>query len=135
MERYEVIEHTADLMVRARGETLEECFGNAAYALFDRTVDLSGVRPLERVEVRASGDGPEDRLYAFLSEMLFLEDCEGMALCSFDVRFEGSDVVCAAMGERLDRSIHRVRSEIKAVTYHMMEVDEATPSVTVVFDV
>ena len=32
MERYVLIDHTADMMVRAFGSTLEECFGNAAYA-------------------------------------------------------------------------------------------------------
>ena len=32
MERYVLIDHTADMMARAFGDTLEECFGNAAYA-------------------------------------------------------------------------------------------------------
>lgn len=58
-----------------------------------------------------------------------------MILKEFEVSFEGDDVVCRARGERLDRSRHRVRSEVKAVTYHMMEVDRGTPAVTVLFDV
>ena len=41
--RYELIDHTADMMVKAYGDTLEECFANAAYALFDQTVDLSNI--------------------------------------------------------------------------------------------
>ena len=49
--------------------------------------------------------------------------------------FDGDDVVCHAKGETLDRSRHRVRSEVKAVTYHMMNVDREEPSVTVIFDV
>ena len=49
--------------------------------------------------------------------------------------FEGDDVVCHAKGETLDRARHRIKSEVKAVTYHMMEVDRSTPSVTVLFDV
>ena len=44
-------------------------------------------------------------------------------------------MVCRARGETLDRTRHRVRSEVKAVTYHMMEIDRDTPSVTVLFDV
>lgn len=135
MDRYVLIDHTADMMVRAFGDTLEECFGNAAYALFDQTVDLSDVGTGESVDVRVTGIDDEDRLYSFLSEMLFVEDADGMALKEFDVRFEGDDVVCTARGETLDRSRHRVRSEVKAVTYHMMEIDRDTPSVTVLFDV
>ena len=135
MERYVLIDHTADMMVRAFGSTLEECFGNAAYALFDQTVDLSNVGTSESVDIRVTGIDDEDRLFSFLSEMLFIEDADNLILREFDVRFDRDDVVCTARGERLDRSKHRVRSEVKAVTYHMMQIDRDTPSVTVLFDV
>ena len=135
MDRYILIDHTADMMVKAFGKTLEECFANAAYALFDQTVDLSGIGTSEETDVRVSGIDDEDRLYSFLSEMLFIEDADNLILREFEVSFEGDDVVCHARGETLDRSRHRIRSEIKAVTYHMMEVDRETPSVTVLFDV
>lgn len=135
MDRYILIDHTADMMVKAFGKTLEECFANAAYALFDQTVDLSGIGTSEETDVRVSGIDDEDRLYSFLSEMLFIEDADNLILREFEVSFEGDDVVCHARGETLDRGRHRIRSEIKAVTYHMMEVDRETPSVTVLFDV
>jgi len=132
---YEVIDHTADLMVKAYGRTLEECFANAGYALFDQTVDLSGVRPELSFEVDAFGETPEDLLYSFLSELLYLEDCEGMVLCDLVVKFNDDGLLCIGKGEILDKNRHRVKSEIKAVTYHMMSVDAKEPSVTVIFDV
>lgn len=135
MKRYELIDHTADLMVKAYGNTLEECYANAGYALFDQTVDLSGIRPIESIEFEVSGEDPEYRLYAFLAELLFIEDCDNIILCDITVRFDGDRVLCSAKGERLDRGIHRTKSEIKAITYHMMDVDPSGPSVTVVFDV
>ena len=135
MERYILIDHTADMMVKAFGENLEECFGNAAYALFDQTVDLSNVGTGEIREIRVTGIDDEDRLYSFLSEMLFIEDADNLVLKEFDVSFDGDDVLCTARGETLDRSKHRLRSEVKAVTYHMMNIDREEPSVTVLFDV
>lgn len=133
--RYELIDHTADMMVRAYGGTLEECFANAAYALFDQTVDLSGIGVSEETTIRVTGIDDEDRLYSFLAELLFIEDCDNLILKEFQVSFDGDDVVCTARGETLDRSRHRIRSEVKAITYHMMEIDRDTPSVTVIFDV
>ena len=135
MERYVLIDHTADMMVKAFGDTVEECFANAAFALFDQTVDLSNVGTSEETDIRVSGMDDEDRLYSFLSELLFIEDCDNLILREFEVSFDGDDVVCHARGETLDRSKHRVRSEVKAVTYHMMEVNRDEPSVTVLFDV
>ncbi len=135
MERYVLIDHTADMMVKAFGKTLEECFANAAFALFDQTVDLSNIGTNEETDIRVSGIDDEDRLYSFLSEMLFIEDADNLILKEFEVSFDSDDVICHAKGETLDRSKHRIRSEIKAVTYHMMEIDRKTPSVTVLFDV
>ena len=135
MERYILVDHTADMMVKAFGSTLEECFANAAYALFDQTVDLSNIGTSEETEFRVTGIDDEDRLYSLLSELLFIEDCDNLILKEFEVSFDGDDVVCRARGETLDRTRHRVRSEVKAVTYHMMEIDRDTPSVTVLFDV
>ena len=135
MERYILVDHTADMMVKAFGSTLEECFANAAFALFDQTVDLSNIGTSEETEFRVTGIDDEDRLYSLLSELLFIEDCDNLILKEFEVSFDGDDVVCRARGETLDRTRHRVRSEVKAVTYHMMEIDRDTPSVTVLFDV
>jgi len=133
--RYELIDHTADLMIKAYGKTLEECFANAGYALFDQTVDLSGIRPAEIFETEARGEDLEELLYAFLSELLFLEDCDGVILCELEVSFCSGGLKCRGKGEILDRDRHRIRSEIKAVTYHMLSVDAGEPSVTVIFDV
>ena len=135
MDRYILVDHTADMMVKAYGNTLEECFANAAFALFDQTVDLSGIGTDEEIDIRVTGMDDEDRLYSFLAEMLFIEDCDNLILKEFEVSFEDEDGVCHARGETLDRSRHRIRSEVKAVTYHMMDIDYDEPSVTVIFDV
>ncbi|MBR4181071.1 MAG: archease [Candidatus Methanomethylophilaceae archaeon] len=135
MERYILIDHTADIMVKAFGSTVEECFANAGFALFDQTVDLANVGTSEGVRFEVEGMDDEDMLYSFLSELLFMLDCDEMVFKELKVCFDGNKVVCDGRGEKLDRSKHRTRSEIKAVTYHMMEVDRTAPSVTVVFDV
>ncbi len=135
MERYILIDHTADLMVKAFGSTVEECFANAGFALFDQTVDLANIGTSEEVRFEVEGMDDEDMLYSFLSELLYMLDCDEMVFKELKVGFDGNKVVCDGRGEKLDRSKHRTRSEIKAVTYHMMEVDRTAPSVTVVFDV
>ena len=135
MERYEVIDHTADLMVRAYGKDLEECYENLAYGMFDQTVNLEDVGTVEERTVDVTGLDDEDALYSFLSELLFIEDYENIILKEFHVRIDGLHITCSARGELLDRSKMRVRGEIKAVTFHMMDIDKETPSVTVLFDV
>ena len=133
--RYELLEHTADVMIRCTGSDLDECFENAAYAMFDQIVDASRIEnSVERI-IRVSAEDDEERLYSFLSELLFVMDCESLVFDSFKVTFEGDDVICKAKGEPLDVKKHHAKAEIKAVTYHMLSVNREEPSVTVIFDV
>ncbi|MCL2142789.1 MAG: archease [Methanomassiliicoccaceae archaeon] len=133
--RYETLEHTADILVRCNGRTMEECFGNAAYAMFDQMIDVAAVEKKKRFYVTVEADDIEDRLYLFLSELLYMLDAESSVMSSFAVTFSGNKVLCESYGETLDKERHMPKTEIKAVTYHMMEIDKDTPSVTVLFDV
>lgn len=94
-----------------------------------------GVGTSEEIDVFVNGLDIYERLFSFLSEMIFIEDYNGLILKEFDVKFEGMNVICHAKGDNLDRNIHKLKSEIKAVTYHMMNINVNEPSVIVVFDV
>lgn len=135
MERYQRLEHTADVMVKCTGKDLCECFANAAYAMFDQMIDITAVENTTERSFETEEKDDCDRLYAFLSELLFISDCESLVFSEFDVISDGNKIKCTAHGESLDVKKHHARAEIKAVTYHMLEVDRDTPSVTVIFDV
>ncbi|MBU3933351.1 MAG: archease, partial [Candidatus Omnitrophica bacterium] len=49
MKRYEIIDHTADIGLRAYGKDLKQLFTNAAYGMFDILADLKKVRAKERL--------------------------------------------------------------------------------------
>jgi len=135
MDRYEMLDHAADVMVRCTGRDLEECFGNAAYAMFDQIVDAERIDDVIERTVEISAEDDEERLYSFLSELLFVMDTESVVFNSFKVTFDGDKVRCVCKGERLDLKKHHAKAEVKAVTYHMLSVKRDVPEVTVIFDV
>jgi SHS2 domain-containing protein len=133
--RYERLEHTADSLIKAHGSTLEECFENAAYAMFDQMVDVRKVEVKESVKVKAGGEDLDELLVNFLSELLYVFDTKKLVLSEFKVSIKGNKLSCAAGGEHLDLKKHSPKTEIKAVTYHMLKVDVDEPSATVLFDI
>jgi SHS2 domain-containing protein len=133
--RYELLEHTADVMIKAHGSDLEECFANAAYALFDQITDVSKVGSSEEVSFVVSGHDYESLLYNFLSEFLFIHDAKQLLLSEFHVKIKGMSLQCTAKGEKIDSKRHAYRHDVKAITYHMLEVNTAEPSVTVILDI
>lgn len=133
--RYKLIDHTADVMVSCKGKDLEECFENAAYALFDQMVDATTIKGSVIKEIISKGHDDEEKLYSFLSELLFVMETEGLVFNDFKVAFTDDAVKCIAKGESLDLGRHNPKTEVKAITYHELKVDHNVPCVTVIFDV
>jgi SHS2 domain-containing protein len=125
MKRYETFDHTADIGIRAFGRSPEEVFVHAAEALFDVLTDLSAIRVCLTRKVEIRGSDPEDLLVRWLGELLYLCAGEGYLFREFSlVRLSPALLQAEARGERFDPVRHKFKTEIKAVTYHQVEVSE-----------
>ena len=125
MKRYETFDHTADLGVRDFGQTCEEVFANAAYALFDLLTDLNHVRENLSYDLRVEAADREELLVRWLSELLFLSESRGYLFKKFSFsHLDQTSLQAEARGETFDPSRHEFKTEIKAVTYHQVEVKE-----------
>lgn len=136
--RYEIIEHTADIGICVKAESLEELFALAACAMFDLMVDISRVEPARKTGVSLSADSLDELLVAWLNELIFRAEVDG----SFFSRFEVDSVTdraleASVMGEPYDEKRHPIGTSMKAATYHELDI---SPSDTgwvarVIFDV
>jgi SHS2 domain-containing protein len=137
--RYDLVEVTADVAVRARGSTLEELFTNAAWGMADLICDTATVEAGEERFVEASAHDPGSLLVAFLTELLVLHETEGVVFSAFDVRVveepDGWRVKAFARGELYDHARHDLLHDIKAVTYHTLAVSPEEGYAQVLFDV
>lgn len=136
MKPYEYIEHTADVGIKAYGTTLAEAFENAAKGLFDLMTDDSEIAALEDVTVTLEAPSLEQLLVDWLGELLILNGSRFLVFGRFSVRLTGTSLVAHAYGEPFSLTKHRMGTEVKAVTYHMLEVKDAPPySVQVLLDI
>jgi SHS2 domain-containing protein len=133
--RYQIIDHTADILVRTSGKTMNEAFENAAYALFDTMCDASTVRPLKIKKVECEAPDLEQLLVDWLSRLLFLCDVDDMLFSDFQVNITGTKLTARIRGEKLDADRHQLKTDVKAVTYHMLEVDPETNAIQVLLDI
>lgn len=134
-ERYEIIDHTADIGIRCSGSTMNLAFENAGYAMFDIMCDASSVKPLTTKKVECQANDLEQLLVDWLGELLFICDVDDMLFSDFRVKITGTSLRASIRGERMDSARHHLKTDIKAITYHMLEVDEAANTVQVLFDI
>ena len=137
-EPYEFIDHTADIAIKASGKTLAETFENAAKAMFDIITDKSEIESVGQYGIELEAPDLEQLLVDWLSELLFINTSQNLVFGFFKVELDEKKKKLSTkiFGEKYDISKHKVGAEIKAVTYHMLEVRNKRPyHVQVLFDI
>jgi SHS2 domain-containing protein len=141
---FEFLDHTADIGVRIVAGSPEEFFVEAARAfyaiLLSEECRARVDRKVERSVELEAPDG-ETLLVEFLTHLIYRLDGERLLLPW--VRVEearldrvGSRLRAELEGERFDPARHRLRTGVKAVTYHGLEIVRAGGKVSadVIFD-
>jgi len=119
---------TADAAFEVKGRTLEELFRDAAIATFEVMVEMKSVKNEITKTIELENKTVDGLLFDWLSELVYLKDAEAIVFSKFDVNIRKNDVYklnAIASGEGIDPEKHNLRSDVKAVTYHMYEVKEA----------
>lgn len=133
--KYELMEHTADVAVKAYGKDLNEIFANAALGMFSVMTDTSAVKIVGEYEVKVESADLESLLVDWLSELLYLFDTQEVFLSEFDVKIEDCSLDAAVRGEKLDKERHPLKSDVKAATYHMIEINEDEGYAVILLDI
>lgn len=119
---------TADAGFWAYGSTLEESYENAGLAMFEIMTDTEQVNPLIKKEFTIESEDKVSLLYDWLEELLFLHDVELILFSKFKVNIipleEGYKLKAEVWGDEINRELHEQRDEVKAVTFHLMEVNK-----------
>ena len=127
------LEHTADWELEVWAPDLAGLLEQAARGMYS----LSGVglRPAPRksVELTFTRQDLESLLVAFLSELLWLGEKDGLGFDGYEFQLDQDQVIARIEGA----PIMRIAKEIKAVTYHRLQVINQPGRLTVriVFDV
>ncbi|MBI4621281.1 MAG: archease [Desulfobacterales bacterium] len=123
VKKYEFIDHTADLGIEVYGRDLKGLFQNAGQALFEIICDPSEITESIEKKVAVDGEDLEQLMVVWLGELLYLHDVERLLLRRFEVEEVGERRLTATVyGEELKEGHHTIKTEIKAVTYHQIQV-------------
>ncbi|MBS3908420.1 MAG: archease [Actinobacteria bacterium] len=135
---FEVLEHTADVGLKAHGHTLKEAFENAATGMFSLITDLENIKPSMSREISVEAEDRESMLVEWLNELLYRFEVEYTVFKRFEIVEwdEEHHMRAVAYGEPLDLGRHQIGTQIKACTYHMLKIEHNEDwSAQVIFDV
>lgn len=126
---FEFFDVTADIGYRAYGDTLNQAFENAGLALFEVITDTSVLKPSIKKTISLKSEDKKALLFDWLNELIFLHDAEYLVFSCFQVDISGDEIKgyqldAVVWGEEFEQSQHESRDEVKAVTYHLMEIEK-----------
>jgi SHS2 domain-containing protein len=135
-----LFEHTADVGVEVRAATLDALFVDAAAGLCEVITDVSRIAAREERTFEVAAEALDLLLVAWLEELLYRFDTAGELYPRGEVRISGDggapSLRAQMRGERFDAARHPLKVQVKAITYHGLELarDEQGWRARVIFD-
>ncbi len=122
---FEIVDHTADVGIIAYGADISQAFANAARALFSLITELDDVGETLHRDIELTAPDQESLLVEWLNELIYLFDTDNIVFKRFDItKLNNTQLKARSYGEKIDSSKHRLKTGVKAATYHMLKVDK-----------
>ncbi|MCW3982670.1 MAG: archease [Candidatus Bathyarchaeota archaeon] len=125
--RFEFLEHTADVYVRAFGTSMEQAYENAALAMFETMTNSDKIAQTTEETIEVEAEDQYALLYNWLEALLVKFETDGMLYSRFQIvdwkeTAEKFKFTAKVWGEKFDPKKHPQKVGVKAVTYHLMVV-------------
>lgn len=121
------LEHATDAFIEVIASNLKDAFTLAGQSVVDTTLDRQTVEEKEQRTITVSGKDLRYLLFNWLEEVNYQLITEGFAIARFslDISKNSSYKLQATIfGELIDLQKHHFKVEIKAPTFHMMEIKQ-----------
>jgi len=134
---FEILDHTADVGIIAYGADMSQAFANAAKGLFSLITELDDVEEVLHRDIELTAPDEESLLVEWLNELVYQFDTENILFKRFDIiQLDKTQLKARSYGEKVDSSRHKLKTGVKAATYHMLKVDKGDGcKVQVLFDI
>ena len=120
---FTLLDHTADLGIIVRGPDPKELFQNAARAMIQLMVEGTTGSGAERRTFAVTGEDMADLMVRWLGEILYLFEGEKEIVVTTEIdALSPSRLETTIETVPFDPTLHEVLREIKAVTYHQIDV-------------
>lgn len=125
MGGFELFDHTADLGVEGRGDSLGEALAWTATGMFSVIADLGAVEPRDELRLSVAAVDRDALVVDWLNELLFRYETEGFLPKELNVSVDeaGNALEARCVGEQADPERHSLHPAVKAATYHALQVE------------
>ena len=126
-----ITEHTADAGIEVEADSLPEAFHEASLAFTEIVTGGNLPQSKRSHDIELESTDLDSILVKFISNLIFLFDSDDFLVSSAKVEIKSDSLFVlkgTLSGDTYDQSEHGYGVEIKAVSYHLLEVVWGPPS-------
>jgi SHS2 domain-containing protein len=122
-QNFKLLDHTADIGILVQGSHLKDLFKNAAEALLQIMLKGPSQKPSLIQDLSVTGSDLADLMVRWLSEILYLFQGQGRIVDAIHIQdISPLHLTAQIQTQAFDPGLHEILYEIKAITYHQIEV-------------
>ncbi len=121
------LEHATDAFIEVTASSLNDSFTLAGQSVVDITLDSETIEEKKQRNISVSGKDLRYLLFNWLEEVNYQLITEGFAIARFSLDISKNstyELTSTIYGEPIDLKKHHFKMEIKAPTFHMMEIKQ-----------
>ena len=121
------LEHATDAFIEVTASSLNDSFTLAGQSVVDITLDSDTIEEKKQRNISVSGKDLRYLLFNWLEEVNYQLITEGFAIARFSLDISKNSTYklkSTIYGEPIDLKKHHFKMEIKAPTFHMMEIKQ-----------
>lgn len=140
VDKFEIIDVSGDIGIRAFGKSLEEVFINSALGMYNLITDIEKFEEKKTIELSLKGNSLENLLVSWLNELIFRFDTYGFIGNDISIKAfssQQSALQAEVRGEEFDSERHERKLLIKAATYHKLKIEKINDiwQAEIIFDI
>lgn len=119
------MEHATDAFIEVTASTLNEAFTLAAQSVVDITLDRDTIEEKVQRKLTVSAQDLTYLLFNWLEEVNYQIITEGFSIARFSLEISKNSLYrlnATAYGEPINLKKHHYKVEIKAPTFHLMDI-------------
>ncbi|MDO5824955.1 MAG: archease [Methanosphaera sp.] len=128
MNRFNYFDTTADIGIEVVTDSLEDAFINSALATMNLVTDTDKIQNAKSVDVKIVSEDLYALLYDWITEVIMLMNCDYFIAKDYELNIKDEDngytLSATLHGDTYDTDRYNYKTEVKAITYHLMQIDQ-----------
>ncbi|RAP51567.1 MAG: hypothetical protein BZ133_02850 [Methanosphaera sp. SHI613] len=127
MDRFNYFETTADIGIEVTSSNLNDAFINSALATMNLVTDVDKIEAVKTEMVDLESEDLDALLYDWITEIIMLMNSDFFIASRYELNITRDDnykLHATLHGDVYDTTKYNYKTEVKAITYHLMQIEQ-----------